>query len=98
MLEYDNLFKLKKFVLQATTLFKCHIHYDPFTSNKWFLKFEHFEIIFWISKNFKYHNFKIISVFHMWMVGYQHFKKTPIKFFILKESLALCFIKLILGC
>jgi len=49
----------------------CHMHYDPFTSNNWFLKFEKIEIIFSISKNFKYHKSLIMSVFHMWMVGYE---------------------------
>jgi hypothetical protein len=44
--------------------------------------------IFWISKNFKYHNFLIMNVFHMWMVGYHNFKKNLIKTYLLKESLA----------
>jgi hypothetical protein len=41
----------------------CHMHYDPVTSSNWFLKFENFEIIFSISKNFKYHKFLIMNVF-----------------------------------
>jgi hypothetical protein len=49
--------------LSATTLFICHTNYDPLTFNKAVLKFEHFEIIFWIYKNITYHNFKIMNVF-----------------------------------
>jgi hypothetical protein len=33
----------------------------------------------------------------MWMVCYHHFRFFPIKISLLKESLAKCFIKLILG-
>jgi hypothetical protein len=75
------------FVSQANTLFIYHTHYDPFTSSEWFLKFEFFEIIFLICKNFKYHNFKIMSAFHMWKVGCHHFKKNLIKKNLLKKSL-----------
>jgi hypothetical protein len=46
------------------------------------------KLYFELKKKFKYHNLKIMSAFQMWMVGYHHFKNIPIKFFLLKESLA----------
>jgi len=57
-----------------------HLEFD-------FWNFEHFEIILWISKNFKYQFFKIMSALYMWMVGYHHIKKLPIKIYLLKEFL-----------
>jgi hypothetical protein len=91
-----NLKSFKNMIITLNFNFLYRTHYDPFTSNKWLLKFEISEIIFWTFKNFKYYNFKIMSVFHLWMVSYHHFKIFPSSFYISKV-LSLVFYKLILG-
>jgi len=60
-----------------------YLHLPNVFSNLKMLK-----LYFELKKKFKYHNLKIMSAFQMWMVGYHHFKNIPIKFFLLKESLA----------
>jgi hypothetical protein len=51
------------------------------------LELEISEIYFELKK-FQVTQFEIMSAFHMWMVGYHHFKKLPIKKKLLKEFLA----------
>jgi hypothetical protein len=52
------------------------------------LKFEHLEIIFWIHKNFNYHNFLDYGCFSYVDGRLSSFQNFPIKFFLSKESLA----------
>jgi hypothetical protein len=59
--------------------FMCQLHYTPFTCDKIFLKFWDFKKHF---ENFEFHNFSIVNVFQMWVIGYYHFNFLPSKFLI----------------
>jgi hypothetical protein len=59
-----------------------HLHLENDYWNWKFLKL-YFEL-----KKIQVPQFEIMSAFHMWMVGYHHFKKLPIKKKLLKEFLA----------
>jgi hypothetical protein len=48
-------------------------------------KIKKFEIIFWISKNFKSHNFKIMNILHNCMVGCHRSQIFPINFLFIKR-------------
>jgi len=51
------------------------------------IEFEQSEIIFWIFKILKYHNFKIMSAVQMWMVSYHHFNIFSNQNFFIKKGL-----------
>jgi hypothetical protein len=71
-----TIFSFSFFLVSQAKIFFIVIHImPPFTFRKLFLELEISEIIFWFKKKIKYHKFKIMSAFHMWMVGYHHFKK-----------------------
>jgi hypothetical protein len=87
MLKYDNYPKPyflyhKPKICAYVIHIMIHLH---LANDFWNLKFLKLYQIF---KNFKYQFFLIMNIFLMWIVGYHHFKKIPIKIPLLKESLA----------
>jgi hypothetical protein len=71
--------QLCSYVIHIMIHFTWQMTFEIWTFRNYILNFK---------KKIRHHNFLIMNVFQMWMVGYHHFNFFSIKIYLLKKSLA----------